>query len=70
MTIPERSRILWRKSTASGSSDCVEVAFVGMAVLMRHSQHPSGAMLSFSKSEWDAFLVGVRRGEFDDSQDQ
>ena len=70
MTIPERSHILWRKSAASGFNDCVEVAFVGAEVLMRHSQHPSGTVLSFSQSEWEAFLVGVRSGEFDDSHDQ
>jgi uncharacterized protein DUF397 len=55
----------WRKSTASGGGDCAEVAFVAGGVLMRHSQHPSGSVLTFSPSEWTAFLAGVRNGEFD-----
>jgi hypothetical protein len=32
---------------------------------MRHSRDPQGPMLSFSHSEWEAFLTGVRDGEFD-----
>lgn len=55
----------WRKSTASGTSNCVEVSFAGESVLMRHSRSPQGPILSFSYSEWEAFLTGVRDGEFD-----
>jgi predicted secreted Zn-dependent protease len=57
------NRIEWRKSLMSGSGNCVEVAFVGQSVLVRHSQD-RGATLSFTLSEWDAFLAGVRNGEF------
>jgi len=32
---------------------------------MRHSQSPDGPVLTFSRPEWDAFLTGVRGGEFD-----
>jgi hypothetical protein len=45
------------------------VAFDGDAVHMRHSQDPSGPVLTFSLAEWAAFLTGVRRGEFDASSD-
>jgi hypothetical protein len=62
---PEMSRAEWRKSTASDSGDCAEVAFVAGSVLMRHSQNPSGPVLAFSPSEWTAFLAGARNGEFD-----
>jgi hypothetical protein len=55
----------WHKSTASSSGECAEVAFVAGAVLMRHSQSPSGPSLAFSHAEWTAFLAGVRNGEFD-----
>lgn len=50
---------------ASGGSDCVEVAFTDQSILLRHSKEPSGPVLSFSHSEWAAFLSGVRSGEFD-----
>ena len=61
----EQSPDVWRTSTASGTSNCVEVSFTGEFVLMRHSRNPHGPMLSFSRSEWEAFLTGVRDGEFD-----
>lgn len=69
MTDSEQAGILWRKSTASNPSECAEVAFVRESVLMRHSQDPSGPVLTFSQAEWAAFLTGVRRGEFDASAD-
>lgn len=55
----------WRKSSASLDSGCVEVACVGEGVFVRHSRSPDGPKLCFSRREWKAFLVGVRRGEFD-----
>jgi len=58
-------RAVWRKSTLSGSNGCIEVAFVGGHVAIRHSKDPSGPVLTFSPTEWEAFLAGVRRGEFD-----
>jgi hypothetical protein len=70
VTDSELSPGTWRKSTASGSGNCVEVSFAAGAVLMRHSLNPEGPMLSFSLSEWEAFLTGVRDGEFDIQQSQ
>jgi hypothetical protein len=61
----ELSGAKWRKSTASGGDNCAEVAFVAGGVLMRHSHHPSHPVLAFSPPEWNAFLAGVRNGEFD-----
>jgi Domain of unknown function (DUF397) len=34
-------------------------------VQVRDSKDPSGAVLTFNRREWDAFLLGVRNGEFD-----
>jgi hypothetical protein len=59
----------WRKSTASQTSNCVEVAFVGQSVLVRHSRDESGSVLIFSHAEWAAFLTGARNGEFDHHPD-
>lgn len=65
MSDSELSPGTWRKSTASGTGNCVEVSFLGGSILMRHSRSPHGPVLSFSRPEWDAFLTGVREGEFD-----
>jgi hypothetical protein len=57
---------VWRKSTRSGSNgQCTEVKDTGADVLVRDSKNPTGAVLSFNREEWGAFLDGVRTGEFD-----
>ena len=65
MADSEAPSLVWRKSMASDSGNCVEVAFGSESVLIRHSRNPSGPTLSFSPSEWEAFLTGARGGEFD-----
>lgn len=55
----------WRKSSASGTGNCVEVAVDGESVLLRDSKDQgSGAVLSFTEAEWQAFLSGVEAREF------
>lgn len=58
--------LVWVKSSLSAGGNCVEVAELpdgGRA--MRNSRKPNGDRLLFTKDEWDAFLGGVRNGEFD-----
>ena len=57
----------WRKSTRSGGNTdmCVEVAFVGEAIAVRDSKDTTGPVLVFNQAEWDAFVGGVKDGEFD-----
>jgi hypothetical protein len=57
----------FRKSSFSGASNpaCVEVGFVTSAVLMRDSKDQDGPVLRFTVAEWEAFLAGVKAGEFD-----
>jgi hypothetical protein len=60
-------RAVWRKSTRSGpwTDNCVEVAFVDGAIAVRDSKNPTGPVLLFTPSEWDAFVEGAKDGEFD-----
>jgi Domain of unknown function (DUF397) len=56
----------WHKSSISGSGDnCVEVAFVDGAIAVRDSKNPDGPALLYTRSEWDAFIGGIKDGEFD-----
>jgi hypothetical protein len=57
----------WRKSSYSGSNnDCVEIAELpGGARAVRDSKHPEGGYLRFMPGEWQAFVAGVKGGEFD-----
>lgn len=58
--------VAWRKASAcSYTSTCVEVAETATEILVRDGKDPEGAVLSFTRDEWDAFLAGVRNGEFD-----
>jgi hypothetical protein len=55
----------WRKSSASANGDCVEVALAKDSVFVRDSKQRITDILQFTPSEWRAFLLGVRAGEFD-----
>lgn len=70
----------WRKSRRSGSNggDCVEVAVLDAPediatakadherlFVVRDSKDPEGPRLYFTPAEWEAFLLGMKDGEFD-----
>jgi hypothetical protein len=58
----------WMKSSMSfANGNCVEVADLpGGQIGVRNSRDVAGPVLRFTPDEWQAFLIGVRRGEFDD----
>ena len=59
----------WRKSRRSNpSGNCVEMTALTNSsdIAVRNSRHPSGPALVYTRAEIDAFLVGVKNGEFDD----
>jgi hypothetical protein len=61
---PQEIITSWRKATASGSENCVEVALWRNAVYVRDSKDKGESILVFTPDEWDAFLTGVDAGEF------
>ena len=66
VTCAALARANWR-SAASGTvnGNQVEMARVDDGYAMRDSRHPDGPILLFTVAEWDAFVAGVRDGEFD-----
>jgi hypothetical protein len=57
----------WRKSSHSGGNgDCVEVgSSLGTVGVRDTKQRGQGPVLEFVRTEWEAFVRGVKDGEFD-----
>jgi hypothetical protein len=69
-TAEELAHVEWRVSTrtGSGSGNCVEagpLADGSGRVAVRHSRNPGGVVIIYSRSEWNAFIAGVKDSEFD-----
>lgn len=59
--------IEWRKSSYSNNGQCVEVAKLPNGdTAVRNSNHPDAGTVVFTPGEMDAFIKGVKAGEFDD----
>lgn len=53
-------------SNGSGGSNCVQVERFGPDdIVITDSKNPENSGLSFTQAEWDAFVAGVKAGEFD-----
>jgi hypothetical protein len=70
----DTSRLAWERSGDGNGS--IEIAFPltprwsrGDWVLMRVVGDPAGRVLVFDRNEWECFLDGVRKGEFDNAAD-
>ncbi|MEV4098387.1 DUF397 domain-containing protein [Streptosporangium saharense] len=64
------ARVAWHISTKSdnGGGSCVEAgpfADGSGRVAVRHSHRPDGEVIVYSRGEWEAFIGGVKDGEFD-----
>jgi hypothetical protein len=56
--------IMSSRSTGNGGS-CVEARRHGELIEVRNSKNPSAGTVAFTVEEWDSFLFGVKRDEFD-----
>ncbi|MGH3932057.1 MAG: DUF397 domain-containing protein [Pseudonocardiaceae bacterium] len=66
MNRTDLSSAAWRKSSRSnGQAECVEVAELdGGYHGVRDSKDPAGPALTFPRTQWAAFTLSVRTGEF------
>jgi hypothetical protein len=56
----------WKTSTRSGGSgNCVEVALTDAAIYVRDTKDRNKDPHVYTPNEWDAFIGGVKDGEFD-----
>lgn len=63
---PEITNAHWITSRACNNSACVQVAHLsGGMVALRDSKDTARPAHVFTGEEWDAFLAGVKNGEFD-----
>ncbi len=70
MVREELAYVDWHISTRSedNGGSCVEAGPLrdgSGRVAVRHSHHPDGAVIVYTRAEWEAFTAGVRLGEFD-----
>ncbi|GAA0418252.1 hypothetical protein Acor_19750 [Acrocarpospora corrugata] len=66
----ELGGVAWHISSRSsnGGGQCVEVGPLDDGsdrVAVRHSRHRDGEVIIYSRAEWEAFVGGVKDGEFD-----
>ncbi|MDG4829164.1 DUF397 domain-containing protein [Solwaraspora sp. WMMD1047] len=62
--------VAWHISTRSADTgaNCVEagpLADGSGRVAVRHSKSPDAATIVYTRGEWEAFVAGVKDGEFD-----
>jgi hypothetical protein len=63
---PDLSDAAWHKSSLSSTgASCVEVAIGKSVIAVRDTKDREAGMLMFTPDEWQAFIGGVRLGEFD-----
>ena len=58
--------VLWRTAAKSSGGNCVQVARRDAIIMVADSKQPGGPILSYTIQEFDAFLDGAKKGEFDD----
>jgi hypothetical protein len=60
---------IWTKpsfSNGSGGNNCADVLANELGdVFIRNSNDPHRDTVHFNRAEWEAFLAGVKAGEFD-----
>lgn len=61
------STLAWFKSSrSSGNGQCCMCARLqGGGMAFKDSKNPDGPVFLFSRGEWQAFIAGVKDGEFD-----
>jgi predicted secreted Zn-dependent protease len=63
---PTLGKITWKVAQKCNEGGCIRVASQSDQILIGDSKNPSGLVLSYTRDEWNAFVEGVRHGDFDE----
>lgn len=64
MALPDE--LDWHVSRTCDGGCCITVARVGEEVLIRNNRSPKGQVVRSTRPEWQAFVLGIKSGDFDD----
>ena len=56
----------WRAARLCDGGGYIEIAMQGDHVLVRRSTDPDGPHVTLTRDEWQAFVGGVKDGDFDE----
>ena len=55
----------WYMTERCDSGACVQIGTLGESILIRSTIDPDGHWVTLSRDEWQAFVAGVKGGDFD-----
>jgi predicted secreted Zn-dependent protease len=58
--------LIWHTTLSCNGGACVKVAASAQAILIADSKEPDGPVLSYTQTEWQEFVAGIKNGDFDD----
>jgi Domain of unknown function (DUF397) len=59
--------LAWHVARKCDAGNCVRVASSSAdTIVISDSKNPDGPVLTYTRAEWEAFVAGVRDGDFDD----
>lgn len=62
---PTLGELNWHIAAMCNGGACIRVAPRGDQIVIGDSKNPDGPVLTYSRTEWHAFVDGVRQGDFD-----
>lgn len=63
--VEDSAAVSWTRSSFCDVTNCVEVAVSSGGIGVRDGKCADSPVLSFTRDEWNAFVLGVKSGEFD-----
>jgi predicted secreted Zn-dependent protease len=62
---PMLAELNWQVARECNGGSCIRVAPQGEQVVIGDTKNPDGPIPTYSRTEWHAFVDGIRQGDFD-----